>query len=71
MNRPLGHQVLSLLAPACRITNESWTAKCQRAAGEPPSPAGLYFRPIYAAGYIPDISPQFNLDLSMLNWSAT
>ena len=41
MNRPLGHQVLSLLAPACRITNESWTARSKRVADEPPSPAGL------------------------------
>ena len=28
---------------------------------------GYHLRPGHTAGYIPDISPQFNLDLSMLN----
>ena len=30
-------------------------------------PSGLRLRPGHTVGYIPDISPQFNLDLSMLN----
>ena len=67
MNRQTGRRVLLLLWPACRITNELQTVWSVQVTGESPSPAGLSFRPVYTAGYIPDISPQFNLDSSMLN----
>ena len=47
----------------------SWVANLPAGYDEASSPAGSYSRPGHTAGYIPDISPQFNLDLSMLNWS--
>ena len=47
----------------------SWVANLPAGYDEASSPAGSYSRLGHTAGYIPDMSPQFNLDLSMLNWS--
>ena len=51
---------LNLLNCSCRLI-------ICRVINETPNPSQVTSQPGHTAGYIPDISPQFNLDLSMLN----
>ena len=76
INRPTGPWALSSIWNTRRVTNESsgsWivipvnrqTRKSPilwRFTNETPSPAGLYFRPVYAAGYIPDTAQEYYIE---------
>ena len=71
VSRPSGLWALLSIWPARRVTNESVILGGLSVNRQAPggSPVSRQLPPGHTEGYIPDISPQFNLDLSMLNWS--